>query len=57
MRQRKAVITGMGVVSPVGSDLETFWSNVKEGKSGIGRITKFDEKDGIYCTYASGCGM
>ena len=39
---RRVVITGMGVVSPVGNDLETFWSALKEGKSGIGRITAMD---------------
>jgi len=39
---RRVVITGMGVVSPVGNDLETFWTNLKEGKSGIGRIMAFD---------------
>jgi len=39
---RRVVITGIGVVSPVGNDLETFWTNLKEGKSGIGRITAFD---------------
>src|SRR5438270_13957994 len=39
---RRVVITGMGVISPVGNDLETFWANLKEGKSGIGRITAFD---------------
>jgi 3-oxoacyl-[acyl-carrier-protein] synthase II len=39
---RRVVITGMGVVSPVGNDLETFWSSLKEGKSGIGRITAMD---------------
>jgi 3-oxoacyl-[acyl-carrier-protein] synthase II len=39
---RRVVITGLGVVSPVGNDLETFWTNLREGKSGIGRITAFD---------------
>src|ERR1700757_4016537 len=39
---RRVVITGIGVISPVGNDLETFWSNLKEGKSGIGRITAMD---------------
>jgi len=39
---RRVVITGLGVISPVGNDLETFWTNLKEGKSGIGRITAFD---------------
>src|SRR5258707_1325938 len=36
---RRVVITGLGVISPVGNDLETFWKCLKEGKSGIGRIT------------------
>jgi 3-oxoacyl-[acyl-carrier-protein] synthase II len=39
---RRVVITGMGVITPVGNDLETFWTSLKEGKSGIGRITAFD---------------
>jgi 3-oxoacyl-[acyl-carrier-protein] synthase II len=39
---RRVVITGLGVISPVGNDLETFWASLKEGKSGIGRITAFD---------------
>jgi 3-oxoacyl-[acyl-carrier-protein] synthase II len=40
--ERRVVITGLGVVSPVGNDLETFWTNLKEGRSGIGRISGFD---------------
>ena len=39
---RRVVITGMGVVTPVGNDLETFWRNLKEGVSGIGKIQAFD---------------
>jgi 3-oxoacyl-[acyl-carrier-protein] synthase II len=39
---RRVVITGMGVVTPVGNDLETFWSNLLKGVSGIGRIQAFD---------------
>src|SRR5712691_2052403 len=39
---RRVVITGLGVVTPVGNDLETFWKNLVEGKSGIGRIQAFD---------------
>src|SRR5436305_2832939 len=39
---RRVVITGLGVISPVGNDLETFWTALKEGRSGIGRITAFD---------------
>jgi len=39
---RRVVITGIGVVTPVGNDLETFWKSLVEGKSGIGRIQAFD---------------
>ena len=39
---RRVVITGMGVVTPVGQDLETFWSNLKNGVSGIHKIASFD---------------
>jgi 3-oxoacyl-[acyl-carrier-protein] synthase II len=39
---RRVVITGMGVVSPVGSDLRTFWDNLTNGRSGIDRVTLFD---------------
>ncbi len=42
MAERRVVITGMGVVTPVGNDLETFWSNLKNGVSGIGTIDAFD---------------
>jgi 3-oxoacyl-[acyl-carrier-protein] synthase II len=42
MNNRRVVITGMGVVTPVGNDLETFWSNLKNGVSGIHCITSFD---------------
>jgi 3-oxoacyl-[acyl-carrier-protein] synthase II len=40
--ERRVVITGLGVVTPIGNDLETFWSALKEGKSGIGPITAMD---------------
>jgi len=36
------VITGLGVISPIGNDLQTFWQSLKEGKSGIGLLTSFD---------------
>src|SRR5438067_4615690 len=39
---RRVVITGMGVVTPVGKDLDTFWRNLRNGVSGIGRIQAFD---------------
>src|SRR5438094_3311198 len=42
MAERRVVITGMGVVTPVGNDLETFWSNLKNGVSGVHTIDAFD---------------
>jgi 3-oxoacyl-[acyl-carrier-protein] synthase II len=42
MNDRRVVITGLGVVTPVGNDLDTFWASLKDGKSGIGRIAGFD---------------
>ena len=38
----RVVITGMGVVSVIGTGLPTYWENLKAGKSGIRRITQFD---------------
>lgn len=40
--KKKVVITGMGVISPLGNDIDTFWKNIQEGKCGIDRITHFD---------------
>jgi 3-oxoacyl-[acyl-carrier-protein] synthase II len=42
LSKRRVVITGLGIVSPVGSAVETAWSNVLEGRSGIVPITRFD---------------
>ncbi len=42
MTDRRVVITGMGVLTPVGNDLKTFWRNLIAGVSGIGPITQFD---------------
>jgi 3-oxoacyl-[acyl-carrier-protein] synthase II len=39
---RRVVITGLGVVTPVGNDLDTFWSDLKNGVSGIRTIQAFD---------------
>lgn len=38
----RVVITGMGIVSPLGNDVETFWNRMKRGESGISRIEAFD---------------
>ncbi|MDC8015339.1 beta-ketoacyl-ACP synthase II [Tahibacter soli] len=42
MSKRRVVITGLGILSPVGNDLVTAWNNVVSGVSGIGPITHFD---------------
>src|SRR6476659_5998142 len=39
---RRVVITGLGVISAIGHNVEEFWTNLKEGKSGIGPITNID---------------
>ncbi|HUD96038.1 MAG TPA: beta-ketoacyl synthase N-terminal-like domain-containing protein, partial [Woeseiaceae bacterium] len=39
------VVTGMGLVSPVGSRLEKAWQNIREGKSGIRQIEDFDASE------------
>ena len=43
--KRRVAVTGLGVVSPVGIGLKTFWSNLVAGKSGITNITSFDTTD------------
>src|SRR5678816_340643 len=40
--QRRVVITGMGVVTPLGNEVSVFWENLVHGRSGIGPITHFD---------------
>jgi len=45
MSKRRVVVTGFGVVSPLGNDVPTFWTNVKANKSGIGPITLIDTSD------------
>jgi 3-oxoacyl-[acyl-carrier-protein] synthase II len=40
--ERRVVVTGIGIVSPLGNDLDTLWNNLVAGKSGIQRITQFD---------------
>ena len=43
--KRRVVITGMGIVCPVGNTVEEAWKNVKDGVCGIGPITKYDTSD------------
>ncbi len=42
MNDRRVVITGIGVITPLGLELETFWNNLKNGVSGIRKIESFD---------------
>jgi beta-ketoacyl-acyl-carrier-protein synthase II len=45
MKAKRVVITGVGVISPLGLDMPTTWQNLIDGKSGIGPITLFDTID------------
>lgn len=42
MSKRRVVVTGLGIICPVGNSVKEAWSSVKDGKSGITRITRFD---------------
>ena len=42
MSKRRVVVTGMGILSPVGNDLDSSWEGIVNGRSGIGPITHFD---------------
>ncbi|MDO6840950.1 beta-ketoacyl-ACP synthase II [Paraglaciecola chathamensis] len=52
MAKRRVVVTGLGVLSPVGNDYTSTWQNIVEGKSGIGPITVFDASE--YTTHFAG---
>ena len=43
--KRRVVVTGMGAVTPIGNDLDTFWKNIKAEKVAFKPITKFDTSD------------
>ncbi|MBI2752072.1 MAG: beta-ketoacyl-ACP synthase II [Betaproteobacteria bacterium] len=42
MSRRRVVVTGLGIISPVGNTVEQAWNNILAGKSGIRRVTRFD---------------
>ncbi len=44
---RRVVVTGLGLVTPLGADVETAWANILAGKSGAGPITRFDASDQV----------
>lgn len=43
--RRRVVVTGLGVVTPLGTSVDQFWENLRAGRSGIRRITRFDASD------------
>ena len=45
MSRRRVVVTGLGIISPVGNSIAAAWENILAGKSGIGPITNFDVSD------------
>jgi len=51
MSRRRVVVTGLGLISPVGNTVEEGWANLIAGRSGIDTITKFDTT-GFACTFA-----
>ena len=59
---RRVVVTGLGLVTPLGGDVETSWSNILAGKSGAGRLTRFDASSDDYtckiaCEVKNGDGL
>ena len=42
MNKRRVVVTGLGAVTPIGNSVQEFWEGIREGKTGIGPITRFD---------------
>ncbi len=45
---RRVVVTGMGAITPIGNTVKSFWEGLKEGKNGIGEITRFDTSGNKY---------
>ncbi|MEO1573837.1 MAG: beta-ketoacyl synthase N-terminal-like domain-containing protein, partial [Pseudomonadota bacterium] len=45
MSKRRIAITGMGLISPVGNTVAEAWDNVRNGRSGVGPVTRFDTSD------------
>lgn len=45
MQKKRVIVTGVGVISPIGNEVNLFWDSLQEGISGIDRITSFDAAD------------
>lgn len=52
MSKRRVVVTGLGLISPIGNDVATGWANLLAGVSGVTRITRFDASD-LACQIAA----
>src|SRR6266850_507046 len=44
-KERRVVVTGLGVVSPLGNELDKFWENIISGQCGVDKISSFDPSD------------
>jgi 3-oxoacyl-[acyl-carrier-protein] synthase II len=55
MEKRRVVVTGMGIISPIGSSLSAFWESLKNGVSGVGPLTSFNA-EGFDCRIAAQVG-
>ncbi|WP_309638752.1 beta-ketoacyl synthase N-terminal-like domain-containing protein, partial [Methylibium sp.] len=51
MSRRRVVVTGLGLVTPVGNTVAESWANLVAGRSGIANVTKFDASD-LACRFA-----
>ena len=56
MKRRRVVVTGMGMVTPLGNNLRDTWAALKEGRSGVGPIERFDATD-FPVTFAAECDL
>lgn len=45
MHDRRVVVTGLGAITPIGNDIQSFWNGLSAGKSGIGPVTRFDASE------------
>ncbi len=43
--RKRVVVTGMGIISPVGNTVETFWDSLRASRVGVGKLTRFDTSD------------
>ena len=51
MTRRRVVITGLGLISPVGNSVAEGWANILAGRSGIANVSRFDAS-GLSCRFA-----